>query len=43
MSMTEIAKVFGERRIRSVWDDVAEEWYSAVVDKAESFKKQIAA
>ena len=25
MSMTEIVKVFGERKIRSVWDDVAEE------------------
>ena len=32
MSMTEIVKVFGERKIRSVWDDVAEEWYFSVVD-----------
>ena len=30
--MTEIVKVFGERKIRSVWDDVAEEWYFSVVD-----------
>ena len=32
MSMTEIVKVFGECKIRSVWDDVAEEWYFSVVD-----------
>lgn len=32
MSMTEIVKVFGERKIRSVWDDTAEEWYFSVVD-----------
>ena len=32
MSMTEIVKVFGEHKIRSVWDDVAEEWYFSVVD-----------
>ena len=32
MSMTEIVKLFGERKIRSVWDDVAEEWYFSVVD-----------
>lgn len=32
MSMTEIVKVFGERNIRSFWDDVAEEWYFSVVD-----------
>ena len=32
MSMTEIVKVFGERKIRSVWDDAAEEWYFSVVD-----------
>lgn len=34
MSMTEIVKVFGERKIRSVWDDTAEEWYFSVVDVA---------
>ena len=32
MTMTEIVKVFGERKIRSVWDDAAEEWYFSVVD-----------
>ena len=32
MSMTEIVKLFGERKIRSIWDDVAEEWYFSVVD-----------
>ena len=32
MSMTEIVKVFGERKIRSIWDDTAEEWYFSVVD-----------
>ena len=32
MSMTEIVKVFGERKIRSVWDDASEEWYFSVVD-----------
>ncbi len=32
MSMTEIVKVFGERKIRSIWDDVAENWYFSVVD-----------
>ena len=32
MSMTEIVKVFGERKIRSVWDEAAEEWYFSVVD-----------
>ena len=32
MSMTEIVKLFGERKIRSIWDDVAENWYFSVVD-----------
>ena len=32
MSMTEIVKLFGERKIRSLWDDVTEEWYFSVVD-----------
>ena len=32
MSMTEIVKIFGERKIRSIWDDMAEEWYFSVVD-----------
>jgi len=32
MSMTEIVKLFGERKIRSVWDDVAENWYFSVID-----------
>lgn len=32
MSMTEMVKLFGERKIRSVWDDVAENWYFSVVD-----------
>ncbi len=32
MSMTEIVKVFGSRKVRSVWDDVAEKWYFSIVD-----------
>lgn len=32
MSMTEIIKVFGTRKVRSVWDDTAEKWYFSVVD-----------
>lgn len=32
MSMTEIVKLFGERKIRSIWDIVAENWYFSVVD-----------
>ena len=32
MSKQEIVKVFGDRRIRSVWDDQIEEWYFSVID-----------
>ena len=32
MSMTEIVKLFGERKIRSIWDDVTENWYFSVID-----------
>ena len=32
MSMQEIVKVFGERQVRSIWDDRAEIWYFSVVD-----------
>ena len=32
MSKQEIIKVFGNRNIRSVWDDEAEKWYFAIVD-----------
>lgn len=32
MSMTEIVKMFGERKIRSVWDDETEAWYFSVID-----------
>ena len=32
MSKQEIIKVFGDRNIRSVWDDEAEKWYFAIVD-----------
>ena len=32
MSMTEIVKMFGERKIRSVWDDETETWYFSVID-----------
>ena len=32
MSMQEIVKVFGERQVRSIWDDKAEIWYFSVVD-----------
>lgn len=32
MAETEIIKLFEERKVRSVWDDVAEDWYFSVVD-----------
>ena len=32
MSKQEIVKIFGDRKIRSVWDDEAEKWYFSVVD-----------
>ena len=32
MSKQEIIKIFGDRKIRSVWDDEAEKWYFSVVD-----------
>ena len=32
MPKHEIIKAFGERKIRSVWDDEAEKWYFSVVD-----------
>jgi len=32
MSMTEIVKIFGERKIRSIWDDAVEKWYFSIVD-----------
>jgi len=32
MSMTEIVKIFGERKIRSFWDDAVENWYFSIVD-----------
>ena len=32
MSKQEIVKIFGERKIRSVWDDEAEKWYFSIVD-----------
>ena len=32
MAKQEIVKIFGERNIRSVWDDEAEKWYFSVVD-----------
>ena len=32
MARQEIEKTFGERKIRSVWDDEAEKWYFSVVD-----------
>ena len=32
MSRQEIIKIFGERKIRSVWDDEAEIWYFSIVD-----------
>ena len=32
MPKHEIEKTFGERKIRSVWDDEAELWYFSVVD-----------
>ena len=32
MPKHEIIKIFGERKVRSVWDDEAEKWYFSVVD-----------
>ena len=32
MSKQEIIKMFGDRKIRSVWDDEAEIWYFSIVD-----------
>jgi hypothetical protein len=32
MSKQEIIKIFGDRKIRSVWDDEAEIWYFSIVD-----------
>lgn len=32
MSMTEIVKMFGTRKVRSIWDDVVEKWYFSIVD-----------
>lgn len=32
MPKREIIKIFGERKVRSVWDDEAEKWYFSVVD-----------
>jgi len=32
MSMTEIVKMFGERKIRSIWDDAVQDWYFSVID-----------
>ena len=32
MPKHEVIKIFGERKIRSVWDDKAEKWYFSVVD-----------
>lgn len=31
MSKQEIIKIFGDRKIRSVWDDEAEIWYFSIV------------
>ena len=30
--MKEEIKMFGDRKVRSVWDETAEEWYFSVVD-----------
>ena len=32
MSIQEIIKIFGERKIRSAWDDEREEWFFSIVD-----------
>ena len=32
MSIQEIIKLFGERKIRSAWDDEREEWFFSIVD-----------
>ena len=32
MALTEIVKMFGERKVPSIWDDAAENWYFSVVD-----------
>ena len=32
MSKQEIIKIFGDHKIRSVWDDEAETWFFSIVD-----------
>ncbi len=32
MSIQEIIKLFGERKIRAAWDDEQEEWYFSIID-----------
>ena len=32
MPKLEIIKIFGDRKIRSVWDGEAEMWYFSIVD-----------
>jgi len=32
MPKHEVTKIFGDRKIRTVWDDKAEKWYFSVVD-----------
>lgn len=32
MPKHEVTKIFGERKIRTIWDDKAEKWYFSVVD-----------
>ena len=36
MSKQEIIKIFGDRKIRSVWDDEAEIWYFSIVAAVEA-------
>ena len=32
MQQNDVIKLFGERRVRSTWDDAAEKWYFSVID-----------
>ena len=32
MTKKEVAKIFEEKKVRTVWDDKEEKWYFAIVD-----------
>jgi hypothetical protein len=32
MKKSESIKVFGGKRVRTIWDDAAEKWYFSIID-----------